>query len=168
MAFAVIRIRGTAQVGKRVKDTLSQLHLCKINHMVILPENKGTSGMLEKVKDYITWGEVSTETIAKVLLMRAEPIGRSAGISDEFISQNSSGGYSSIISFAKAVSSNEARLSDIANMQPVIRLHPPKGGYRNIKRHFSMGGSLGYRGKEIDKLLLRMIEEEKKGRDADG
>lgn len=161
MAYAVVRIRGTAQVGKRVKDTLSQLHLCKINHMVLLPENKSATGMLEKVKDYITWGEVSPEIIAKVLLNRAEPIGGTAGISDEFISQNNSGGYSSIFSFAKAVSGNEARLSDIENMQPVIRLHPPKGGYRNIKRHFSMGGSLGYRGKAIEKLLLRMMSEEK-------
>jgi len=161
MAFAVIRVRGTAQAGKRVEDTLTQLHLCKINHLVFVPENKAVQGMLNRAKDYITWGEVSAEMIAKVLLTRGEKIGGSAGLTDEFFKKNSSE-HKSIFSFAKALSGSEAKLSDIRELQPVIRLHPPRGGYENIKRSYRMGGTLGYRGKDIEKLLQRMIPDSDK------
>jgi len=156
MAFAVVRVRSTVQAGRRVEETLAQLHLCKINHMVVVPENSTTKGMLNKIKDHVTWGEVSPEMIARVLLKRGEMIGGSPGLSDALI-KNSSAKYTSIISFAKAMSSNEARLSDVKNLQPVIRLHPPKGGYENIKLSFRVGGTLGYRGKKIEKLLQRMM-----------
>ena len=39
-----------------------------------------------------------------------------------------------------------------------FRLHPPKGGFerRGIKKTFKEGGVLGYRGKEIIKLIEKM------------
>jgi len=37
-----------------------------------------------------------------------------------------------------------------------FRLHPPRKGYRNIKLPYPEG-ALGYRGKEINELLRRMI-----------
>lgn len=77
-------------------------------------------------------------------------------INDDFIKKNSEK-YKSIISFAKAIASNEARLSDIENLQPVIRLHPPLRGYENVRISFKLRGSLGYRGAAIEKLLERMI-----------
>lgn len=161
MAFAVVRIRGTAQAGSRVWITLEQLRLHKINHMVFIPKNASTQGMLEKVKDYVTWGEVSPEMIAKALLKRAETPGGKPGINDDFIKRNSEK-YKSLMSFAKALGENEARLTDIRNLQPVIRLHPPNGGFENTKRPYKMGGSLGYRGSDIEKLLDRMIAPVKK------
>jgi large subunit ribosomal protein L30 len=42
-------------------------------------------------------------------------------------------------------------------VKPVLRLHPPIKGYEGVKRSFSEGGALGYRGKEIEKLIQRMI-----------
>ncbi len=156
MAFAVVRVRGSEQAGSNVWTTLEQLRLNKVNHMVFLPQEAITQGMLEMVKDYVTWGEVSAEMVAKVLIKRGETPGGSLGITDEFIKKNSEK-YKSVISFAKAIASNEARLTSIKNLQPVVRLHPPKGGYENNKRSFKMGGTLGYRGKEIEKLLDRMI-----------
>jgi len=163
MAYAVVRVRGSEQAGSRVWTTLKQLRLHKINHMVFLPKNDSTQGMLEKVKDYVTWGEVSPELIAKVLIRKAETPGGVPGINDDFIKRNSEK-YKSIISFAKALGENEARLTDIKNLQPVIRLHPPNGGYekKGIKASYKMGGSLGYRGSDIEKLLERMIAPVKK------
>lgn len=40
-----------------------------------------------------------------------------------------------------------------------IPLHPPRGGFerKGIKMPFAKGGALGYRGKEINALLKRMI-----------
>jgi len=161
MAYAVIRVRGSEQAGSRVWTTLEQLRLHKINHMVFLPKDASTIGMLQNVKDYVTWGEVSPEMIAKVLLKRAETPGGTPGINDDFIKKNNEK-YKSLMSFAKALSENEARLTDIKNLQPVIRLHPPLRGYEKIKVSYKMGGSLGYRGSDIEKLLERMIAPIKK------
>jgi len=42
-------------------------------------------------------------------------------------------------------------------VKPIFRLNPPKKGYEGIKRSFVNKGALGYRGKEINKLIERMI-----------
>lgn len=36
-------------------------------------------------------------------------------------------------------------------------LHPPRGGYKSIKRSFKQKGDLGYRGEEMEKLVERMF-----------
>ena len=44
-------------------------------------------------------------------------------------------------------------------LKPFYRLSPPKGGFnrKGIKKPYSIGGALGYRGQEINTLLRRMI-----------
>jgi large subunit ribosomal protein L30 len=37
-----------------------------------------------------------------------------------------------------------------------MRLHPPRKGYRTLKRTFQQGGALGYYGREINTLLYKM------------
>ena len=39
-----------------------------------------------------------------------------------------------------------------------IALNPPYKGYEAIRKHFKKGGSAGYRGAEINKLIRRMIK----------
>ena len=51
---------------------------------------------------------------------------------------------------------------EVRDLRPVIRLPPPRRGFRHIKRGYHDGGDLGYRGKEINELLLRMVVEEAK------
>lgn len=43
--------------------------------------------------------------------------------------------------------------------KPFFRLHPPRGGFerKGIKKPFSVGGSLGYRGEKINELIKKMI-----------
>jgi large subunit ribosomal protein L30 len=64
--------------------------------------------------------------------------------------------YSGITEFAAALASGETRLSDMPGLKPVLRLHPPRKGYRTIKRTAQQGGALGYYGEEINSLLHRM------------
>ncbi|HNR25150.1 MAG TPA: 50S ribosomal protein L30, partial [Methanobacteriaceae archaeon] len=42
-------------------------------------------------------------------------------------------------------------------LKPVFRLHPPRKGYKDIKKAFNEGGTLGYRGEDINHLLKRMV-----------
>ena len=61
--IAVIRIRGSIRVNKEIKDTLNMLRLYKRNYCVIISSTPSILGMLQKVKDYTTWGEINDETL---------------------------------------------------------------------------------------------------------
>jgi len=154
MAYAVVRIRGHAKIRSDVVETLGQLRLTRVNHCVILPEDSTMRGMLQKVKDYVTWGEVSPETIARMLLQRGE-LDAGAQLTDEFVRTRSA--HPSLLAFAKAVGKGEAKLADLPSLSPVLRLPPPRRGYGNIKTTFRQGGNLGYRGPAIEALLERML-----------
>ena len=154
MTFAVIRVRGSVNVNTKIKDTLKLLRLNRVNHCVIIPDIKTYSGMLQKVKDYVTWGEVKPETLAKMIIHRGKLVG-GVNVSDKYLKENSD--FKSIMSFAKAISAGEAKYSDLKDIKPIIRLHPPRKGYEGIKRSFQVGGALGYRGDEINTLIDRMI-----------
>lgn len=150
--FAVIRLRGQAGVPKKIKDTLSMLRLHKRYHCVIIPDNDSYRGMLQVVKDYVAYGEIDAETLALILRRRGRLIGNKP-LTDEYVREKT--GYSSIEEFAKAVIEGKASLKDLPDLKPVFRLHPPRGGLKNIKWHYPLG-SLGYHGKDINKLLYKM------------
>lgn len=61
--LALILIRGRIGFKQEVKDTLDMLRLKKKHACVIIEEKENTKGMLQKVKDAITWGEIDEETI---------------------------------------------------------------------------------------------------------
>ena len=56
--LAVLRIRGKTGLTQDKKDTLKMLNLLNKNHCVILDDSPITVGMIKKVKDYVTWGEI--------------------------------------------------------------------------------------------------------------
>ena len=62
--IAVIRVRGLVNVNQDVKDTLNMLHLFKRNFCVLIPSNPIYLGMLQKVKDQVTWGDVDDKALA--------------------------------------------------------------------------------------------------------
>lgn len=154
MTYAVVRIRGHVNVRGEVSDTLGYLRLRRVNHCVFLRKSASVEGMLQHAKDYITWGEVDQTVVAMILVRRARIEG-DRPINDAFVKANSP--FPSMNSLAKAIAANEATLSDVKGLTPVIRLPPARGGFGGIKRAYREGGALGYRGKEINALLLRML-----------
>jgi large subunit ribosomal protein L30 len=154
MTYAVIRIRGSINVKPDISDTLMMMRLNRVNHCVIIPESKTYLGMLHKVKDYVTWGEIKPETLAKMIIRRGKLVGDKK-ISDTYLKTNSD--FKSIMSFAKAIAGGEIRYQDLRDIKPVLRLHPPRKGYKAVKRSFKAGGSLGYRGENINTLIDRML-----------
>lgn len=156
MTYAVIRLRGKHDLRVDVEDTLKMLHLTRQNHCVIVPQDPTYTGMLKVVKDFVTWGEVDEQTLAKALLRRGRAVGDKP-IDDAFIKAHS--GYKSVWDLSHAVAKGEARLKDVKDLRPVLRLHPPVKGLRAVKRGFNDGGDLGYRGKAINQLIERMLFE---------
>jgi len=152
--LAVVRIRGTVNVRRDVQHTLKLLRLNKVNHATLIPSTPQYLGMLQKAKDCITWGEVSKETILKLLKKRGMVVGGKK-LTDEYVKQK---GFKSLDEVAEKIYSLELNLKDLDGVKPVFRLRPPSGGFKKtLKRGFSEGGELGYRGEEINRLIEKMI-----------
>jgi len=152
--LVVVRIRGTVGVRRDVEHTLKLLRLVRKFHAVIIDDRPDYMGMLQKVKDYVTWGEIDAETLAELLRKRGRLTGNKK-LSEDIVKEL---GYESIEDFAKAVIEFKAELSDIPGLKPIFRLHPPKGGFkRTTKKMYTDRGETGYRGKDINELLRRMI-----------
>ena len=64
--IAAILIRGLIDLRQDVKDTLRMLNLQKKNACVILEDNAVNRGMLKKVENYITFGEITEETLKEL------------------------------------------------------------------------------------------------------
>ena len=154
MVFAVIRIRGTVNVKPDIKKTLELLRLTKVNHCVLLEENKVYQGMLQTVKDYTTWGEINKETLSNLIKNRGMLIGDKV-ITDDYV--KSATPFSTIEKVSDAVLNNKFKYKEIPEVKPLFRLSPPKKGYEGIKRSYKNGGALGYRGEDINTLITKMI-----------
>jgi large subunit ribosomal protein L30 len=156
MVFLVIRARSDRGVTGKIRDTMGMLNLTRVNHATILPNAPTYIGMLSKAKDYITWGEIDSDMISNLLKERGRMIGDKP-VSDAVIKNNSK--YSTIDAFAKALVSGEASMKDVDGLKPVLRLHPPRGskGWGGIKRSYTVGGALGFRGEAISDLVSRMM-----------
>lgn len=151
--FAVIRIRGSVGIRKEIKDTLNMLRLKNVNNCVLVEENDSFKGMLRKVKDYVTWGEINQKILSKLLEKRLRMVGDKK-VSKEDLKRITK--YESFEDFAKSLIEGRVKLKDFKELKKVFRLRPPKKGFKSIKEAFPKG-DLGYRGNEINKLLERMI-----------
>jgi len=153
--MAVIRIRGRVDVKPDIRMTLEMLHLRRKFWATLVPLTDSYRGMLHKVKDYSTYGEIDRDTLIALLRERGE-LREGGKLSDECLVANSE--FSTIEELADALLAGEAQIHKLRWMKPYFRLHPPKGGFkRTTKRAWNDGGELGYRGKEINTLLRRMI-----------
>ena len=156
MSWLVVRVRSNVGVERSIKETMHHLNLTKVNHAVLVPKKPELEGMLRKAKDYITWGEASSECISNLIKERGRLIGDHP-VTDGDVSTSTD--FKSIDDFANAIASGKAEVKDMSNLKRVFRLHPPRGtkGWGGIKRSFTVGGALGPRGNEIETLVERML-----------
>jgi large subunit ribosomal protein L30 len=157
-ALILVRIRGTVNVTGKTSDTLDMLHLERPNAATVIPKTESYLGMVNRVKDYIAYGDVDEQTLATLLKTRGRITGDKP-IDDAFVKTATNNKYATVDAFAKAVAKGEATLKTLGDeAKPVFRLAPPKGGHKgSTKKHYAVKGELGYRGKEINELIKRMI-----------
>ena len=153
MMLAVVRIRGSLGVRREVEDTLKMLRLKDVNHCVLLEERSELKGMTEKCKDYLTFGEIEKETLIALLKKRLRLAGNKR-LDEKILKEVTQ--FDSFEIFADALLEGKTKLKNFEQLQPVFRLTPPSKGLKSIKEHYPKG-DLGYRGKEINELLKRMI-----------
>ena len=152
---AIIRIRGEINIRKDNKDTLNMLRLFNKNYCVIVENNQNYIGMIKKVKDYTTWGEIDKETFELLLKNR----GRLAGnkkLTEEYLEEKLK---LSLNNFVNDFFDGKKSLKDVPGLKQFFRLKPPLRGFEKggIKKPFSLGGALGYRKNNINELVKRMI-----------
>ncbi len=142
--YAVVRVRGTVGVREDIERTLKFLNLNKPHHCTVVPKTSSYEGMIFKVKDYVTWGEINEETLRLLVGKRGE-LERGGRVPPEKVDE--------LVERIKEFGLKKAGL------KPVFRLSPPRRGYeRNgIKKPFKLGGALGYRGEKINDLIKRMV-----------
>ena len=90
--IAVIRVRGSIRVKKEVKDTLDMLRLYRKNYCVVLNSSKDILGMINKAKDYITWGEIDEQNLGLLKDKRGEK-GKEGKIKPFFRLNSPKGGF---------------------------------------------------------------------------
>ena len=142
MMYAVIRVRGSVNVPRAVRDTLKMLRLTRVNHCVVIPKNPDYDGMLKKASGFITWGEISQETLENMVSKR----GRLSG-DVKLDDKQSKDAVKKILKDSSSIN---------ADIKPVFRLSPPSKGYKSIRVTYPRG-DLGNRGETINQLLKRMI-----------
>ena len=152
--LAVIRVRGVSDIFKEIKDTLQMLHLTRNCYATLIDNRPSHLGMLHKVHNYVTWGEISKESIALLLGDRGRIIG-DRKLTDKYAQEV---GYKSLDALAEAIYKLEVEYNKLTNIKPVFRLHPPKKGFKGkVKRSYTSSGVTGYRGEAINDILKRMI-----------
>lgn len=143
MIYAVVRVRGSVNKKREIKDTMRMLRLTRTNHCVLIKKDPKTDGMIKKVKDFVTWGEINEKTLEKLVSER----GRMAG--DKKLSEKEAKAVIETIKKTK-------KIADAKDFKPVFRMSPPKKGYGGSKTAYPKG-ALGYRGEKINELLERMM-----------
>ena len=106
------------------------------------------------VKDYTTWGEISKETLTKLLSTRGRLLGEKP-LTEEFLKESTA--YKTMDKLAEALLEHKVKYKDIPEIKPLFRLSPPTKGHRTVKRSFVNKGSLGYRKDHINTLIERML-----------
>ncbi|MAG52940.1 MAG: 50S ribosomal protein L30 [Nanoarchaeota archaeon] len=153
--IAVIRIRGIVHIDKRIEDTFRKLRLFRKNGCVIINNKKDYLGMLNKIKDYSTWGEIDEETFKSLLLKRGRLPGNKA-LNEEYVKEKIKLG---IDEFSKEFFEFKKELKTIPGLKSFFRLGMPRKGFgrKGIKVPYSLGGALGYRKEKINELISRML-----------
>jgi len=71
--IAIIRIRGQVNIRKEITETLNRLGLKKKYSCIVLEKPNGVElGMLEKIKDFVAFGEIDEETRKKLIEARGK------------------------------------------------------------------------------------------------
>ena len=152
--LAVIRLKGSVDLNGKKKDTLSLLRLSRPYYCTLVDNDPQKLGMLQKLKEMVTWGQIEPDVLEELLLERGELEGGKE-VTDEVVDEKTP--YSSVAEFAEAICEGEAELDALDGLKKVFRLHPSKKGFKSMRRSFSHGGAVGDRGDKINDLIDLMM-----------
>ena len=160
MAF-LIRIRGITAMAPKVRKILQLLRLRQKGNAVFVKLNKATIEMIKKVEPYIAYGYPSAAVVRQLILKKGF-----AKVNNERIALTTNEivaaalkqfGMESVEDLAHEIYTVGANFANATRFLWPFKMNQPKGGWREIRRHYVEGGDYGNREELIDDLILRMI-----------
>lgn len=153
--IVIIRIKGKAGLKRSVKDTFQMLRLYKKNNAVVVSNTPAYAGMIAKIQDAVTWGEIDEET-CKLLLQKRGKLPGKKPLTEQYLQQHCK---ITMDQLCKEFMAGKKEWKDVPGLKPFFKLNPPQHGFesKGIKVPFSLGGVLGYRKEKINALLQRMM-----------
>ena len=107
--LAVVRVRGISDIYHKVKETMELLHLNRNCHATFVDNRPAYVGMLKKAHHFLTWGEISKETIALLLKKRGRLVGNKK-LTDEYAKAI---GYKTLDELAEALHKTKVEFSKL-------------------------------------------------------
>ncbi len=152
--IVAVRIRGTVSAQREARATMRLLGLTRNNYAVLLDDRPSFIGMLEAIRNYVTWGEPTKDIIKRMIEGRGRLFGNRK-LTSEFLKNINCESFEDL---AQAIFAGKVEYWKLRGVQPIFRMPPPSKGYRGkIKRSYTSGGELGNRGEAINELLNRMV-----------
>ncbi|MEK6925687.1 MAG: 50S ribosomal protein L30 [Nanoarchaeota archaeon] len=138
--IAIIRISGRVNLKTKIEETLDRLRLRRKYSCVVIKSTKETQGMLNLVRDFVAYGEISEEIFEKLIQQRGQLINKNKKIDSKKVIEDL----------------GKDKKYEELNLKPFFRLHPPRKGIKS-KKHFNVGGVLGNNREKINELIERML-----------
>lgn len=156
-----IRIRSANKASPDVVSALNTLRLRNVNTGTFVINNKSSKSLLQKVRAYVTYGNLSLETIRQLIYTRAfgKYNGNRVNITQELLAEKFCGSVETLEDIVEALFLGKRQDASAINkwLWP-FRLSCPRKGFGGRKiRDFAEGGSTGDRGRYLDELIKRMI-----------
>jgi large subunit ribosomal protein L30 len=152
MAYLVVRMRGTVNVPYWANTTLESLNLSKKFRATIVPESTAYLGMLNRIRQLVTWCRVDNETVKDLLDKKgrktaSQPL-RESDLPKE---------YDNLDKLAIDIANETVVLSKLNGIKPWFALNPPRGGFKkSVKKQTTQNGILGENVLLID-LVKKMM-----------
>jgi large subunit ribosomal protein L30 len=149
--YLVIRLRGRMGIAPELLDTMNRLNLPRKHNAALITDTPSNNGMLNKGVDYITWGEITKESLTDLLKKRGRLVGEER-LTKESLKKAGLGTFENLTNRIM----EEGKVPE--PIKRTFRLTPPSGGFKgSITRHIGSSGELGYRGSKINDLIQKMI-----------
>ncbi|KAI5189113.1 large subunit ribosomal protein L7e [Nematocida minor] len=157
----VVRIRSANKCSPDVSTALDCLRLRNINTGTFVINNKSSKSLLQKVRAYVAFGNLSLETIRKLIYTRAfgKYNGKRVNITQELLEEKFGGSVETLEDIVEALFLGKRQDASAINkwLWP-FRLSCPRKGFGGRKiKDFTEGGATGDRGRYLDELITRMI-----------
>jgi len=140
--IVIIRIAGMVNMKKDVESTFSRLFLKRKYSCTIIEETDVTKGMLQKIRNFVAYGEIDEKTLNELIEKRGEAI-----------SINGKKEKIDVKKTAEYILKNKTMKG--SGIKPFFRLHPARGGI-DTKNHFPKGVLANHKEK-INELIRRML-----------
>ena len=153
--LAIIRLCGAVGVKKEIKDTFQLLRLYNKYTSIIVSSSPNNLGVIKKINDFVTWGEINKETL-KLLLLKRGKITKKEKFSEDYLKEKTK---LSLEEFSEQFINIKKDFKDVPGLKNFFKLCPPKGGFERAgtKKPYSLGGALGYRKDKINDLIQKML-----------